>query len=174
MRLSVSFMWVMCVSLGLLQGCISEVALEGALCSGAGEFCGGTKLLCQQGTCQQIQGPLVTINECADDNACSAETPHCQPFEFLDQQPVKLCVECVTDADCSGPTPVCASGVLSALPKCLGCITDSQCDTVLCSSEYQCIPCTANGAVCNGERQCNVVTGVCEEAVEYTTGRGEE
>ena len=111
-----------------------------------------------------------TICACEEDADCTQAAPHCRPFSFDSDVPTKLCVECVVDQHCAAPTPVCASGVLSVLPKCIGCFTDSQCDSFLCSSDYQCIPCTANLATCNGGRVCNELTGVCIEPM----GGGEE
>jgi len=165
---------VVSLLLGLAVGCVSEIPLQGAQCSGTGEFCGSTTLLCKEGTCQKITGPIISIDECSDDSNCSEVAPYCRPYSFDAGVEVKLCVECVGDQHCAQPTPVCASGVLSVLPKCLGCFSDSQCDSYLCSPDYQCIPCTANLASCNGGRICDEATGQCIEAGNNTVGDGEE
>jgi len=147
--------------LTIAAGCVGEVTLIGAQCSSQGVFCGTTSLFCQQGTCQQITGPLVPIHECDDNDDCDESRPVCHIIPYID---VRLCLECVGDQHCGGLTPVCApGGVISQLPKCVGCQTDADCDTFLCSPEYQCIPCTANLASCNGGRVCDETSGVCKE-----------
>ena len=150
----------LCAVVALMTwGCVDAVSLVGTQCNSQGVFCGSTNLFCQQGNCQQITGPLVPIHECETNDDCDVARPVCHTIPLVD---VRLCLECAGDQHCSGLTPVCApGGVIGQLPKCVGCLSDSHCDTFLCSAEYQCIPCTANLATCKGGRVCDETSGVC-------------